>query len=112
MTSSVFLYDLVHCRSGDKGNDSLLAVIPYEPADYLQLIAALDASSIAAHFGVSDVDVDVNPAPAVGGVIVVVRGCLAEGVTRSVRADPHGKSMSSRLLMLGVEWPRPRLKTL
>lgn len=104
MTSVVCLDEVAHCRSGDKGGDSLLAIFPYEPADFDRLVSVLDVSSIAEHFCVSEEDVDVNAAPALCGIIVVVRGCLAGGVTRSVRADPHGKSMSSRLLMLKVEW--------
>lgn len=104
MTSSVCLHELVHCRSGDKGDDSLLAVFPYASEDYSRLITALKGPLVAAHFGVADGDVEVNEAPSLGGFIIVVRGCLAGGVTRSVRVDPHGKTMSNRLLSLRIPW--------
>jgi len=105
VTSLVCLRDVAHCRAGDKGDDSLLAVFPYEVDDYVRLEKGLQPSVIAGHFGVPEGSVEVNWAPALGGLVIVIRGRLAGGVTRSVRADPHGKTLSSLLLMLEIPWP-------
>ena len=34
MTSLIRVYDLAHCRAGDKGNTSNISVIAYEATDW------------------------------------------------------------------------------
>ena len=43
------LYDLAHCRAGDKGNTSTLSVIAYGVGDYPLLVQRLTVEAVRAH---------------------------------------------------------------
>ncbi|HYG45196.1 MAG TPA: hypothetical protein VEA17_19930 [Bordetella sp.] len=96
------VHDLAHARAGDKGNTSSIAVIAYDEASWQVLRRALTADCVAqafAHLGAGPVRrYEVESLKALNFVIPNV---LAGGVTRSLRLDPHGKSLSA--LMLGIE---------
>jgi hypothetical protein len=98
------VYDLAHARAGDKGNTSSIAVIAYDDAGWQVLRRALTAERVEqafAHLGAGPVRrYEVASLRALNFVIPNV---LAGGVTRSLRLDPHGKSLSA--LMLGIELP-------
>ncbi|MBV7483350.1 hypothetical protein [Bordetella sp. BOR01] len=101
---ATLVYDLAHARAGDKGNTSSIAVIAYDDAGWQVLRRALTADRVAqafAHLGAGPVRrYEVESLKALNFVIPDV---LAGGVTRSLRLDPHGKSLSA--LMLGIELP-------
>ena len=40
------LYDLAHCRAGDKGNTSILSVIAYRPEDYALLAERVTVDAV------------------------------------------------------------------
>ncbi|AKQ54520.1 AtuA-related protein [Bordetella hinzii] len=98
------VYDLAHARAGDKGNTSSIAVIAYDEAAWQRLRQALTAERVEqafAHLGAGKVRrYEVESLKALNFVIPNV---LAGGVTRSLRLDPHGKSLSA--LMLGIRLP-------
>lgn len=100
------VYDLAHARAGDKGNTSSIAVIAYDDAGWQVLRRALTAELVEhafAHLGGGAVRrYEVASLRALNFVIPNV---LAGGVTRSLRLDPHGKTLSA--LMLGIELPDP-----
>lgn len=99
------LQDVAHCRAGDKGSDSLLSVIPYAAGDLEQLTELLTPAALAEHFGGMDpADVTVHPATGLGALVVVLRGRLGGGVTRSLSIDPHGKTLSGHLLAMELAW--------
>jgi hypothetical protein len=105
MTVPVPLRDVAHARAGDKGNDCLLVLSPYDHEDFAQLLMAVTAERVGAHFGAPEPGrVTITPAPALAALVVVVRDRLFGGVTRSTGADPHGKTLSSHLLDLRVPW--------
>ncbi|AXA71876.1 AtuA-related protein [Achromobacter insolitus] len=99
---SILVYDLAHARAGDKGNTSSIAVIAYDDEGWRLLRQALTAERVEqafAHLGAGKVRrYEVESLKALNFVIPNV---LSGGVTRSLRLDPHGKSLSS--LMLGIE---------
>lgn len=101
---SILVYDLAHARAGDKGNTSSIAVIAYDEDGWRMLRQALTAEHVEqafAHLGAGKVRrYEVESLRALNFVIPNV---LSGGVTRSLRLDPHGKSLSS--LMLGIELP-------
>ncbi|MBO1114087.1 AtuA-related protein [Bordetella petrii] len=101
----ILVHDLAHARAGDKGNTSSIAVIAYDEAGWQLLRQMLTAERVAgafAHLGAGPVRrYEVASLKALNFVIPDV---LAGGVTRSLRLDPHGKSLSA--LMLGIELPR------
>ena len=41
------LYDLAHCRAGDKGNTSILSLIAYKPEDYSLLAQRVTTAAVA-----------------------------------------------------------------
>lgn len=101
---SILVYDLAHARAGDKGNTSSIAVIAYDDDGWRVLRQALTAQRVEqafAHLGAGKVRrYEVDSLKALNFVIPNV---LSGGVTRSLRLDPHGKSLSA--LMLGIELP-------
>ncbi|WP_088141841.1 AtuA-related protein [Achromobacter xylosoxidans] len=101
---SILVHDLAHARAGDKGNTSSIAVIAYDEDAWRLLRQGLTAERVEqafAHLGAGKVRrYEVESLRALNFVIPNV---LAGGVTRSLRLDPHGKSLSS--LMLGIELP-------
>ncbi|MFF7058101.1 hypothetical protein ACFY89_15610 [Achromobacter spanius] len=107
---SILVYDLAHARAGDKGNTSSIAVIAYDDDGWRMLRQALTAARVEqafAHLGAGKVRrYEVESLKALNFVIPNV---LSGGVTRSLRLDPHGKSLSS--LMLGIELPFSQLQS-
>lgn len=100
----ILIHELAHARAGDKGNTSNVAVIAYDDAAWSVLRRALTAERVTAafsHLGAGLVRrYEVESLRALNFVIPNV---LAGGVTRSLRLDPHGKTLSA--LMLGIELP-------
>lgn len=98
------VYDLAHARSGDKGNTLNVAVIAYDEACWGILRRELTEERVMgayAHLGADTVTrYEVESLKALN---FVIRNVLAGGVTRSLRLDPHGKSLSA--LVLGIELP-------
>ena len=43
------LYDLAHCRAGDKGNTSILSLIAYRDKDYAVLCENVTAHAVKSH---------------------------------------------------------------
>ena len=97
------LYDLAHCRAGDKGNTSTLSVIAYDEAMYPLLCRSLTAEAVKAHLSRNiKGDVTRYEMPNVGALQFVCRQALHSGVTTSLTIDPHGKCLSSELLKIEI----------
>lgn len=98
------VYDLAHARSGDKGNTLNVAVISYDEMSWQLLRRELTAERVMqtySHLGSETVTrYEVESLKALN---FVIKNVLAGGVTRSLRQDPHGKSLSA--LILGIELP-------
>ncbi|AFK56385.1 hypothetical protein [Tistrella mobilis] len=93
------LHDIAHSRTGDKGDTSTISVIVYDAADFPRLDAWLTADRVAIRFaGIIDGPVDRYRLPTLGALNFVLHRALGGGVTRSLRLDQHGKSLSSWLL--------------
>ena len=98
----------VHARSGDKGGDANLGLwvahdgspVYDERVAWLLDLVTPDAVRTLlpeAHA----LDVEVYPLPNLGGVNVLIRGLLGDGVAASTRFDPQAKAVG--------EWLRSRL---
>jgi hypothetical protein len=102
----VRLHDLAHARAGDKGDVSMISVIVYRSEDYPGLALILRAEVVAAAFaGLGLTRVERFDLPGLGALNFVLHGALRGGVTRSLALDAHGKTLSSSLLALEIEWP-------
>lgn len=94
------LSELAKARTGDKGDDSIVGVYCENREDWIEAKRLLDAQAISAHFGLDPTSVSITELPELLAFTVVLRGVLAGGVTRSLRSDPHGKTLGSYLLEL------------
>ncbi len=100
----VRVYDLAHCRAGDKGNTSNVSVVAYGEAAWRVLSEQLTPERVMAAYGhIAKGPVRRYDLPNLRALNFVIENALGGGVTRSLRQDMHGKSLSS--LMLTIELP-------
>jgi hypothetical protein len=98
------LYELAHCRAGDKGNTSILSLIAYRDKDYALLCKQVTAAAVKRHLGhVIKGKVTRFEMPNVGALQFVCEQALAGGVTTSLAMDAHGKSLSYALLEMEID---------
>ena len=100
------VYDLGHGRAGDKGDTSNVSVIAYDAAAWEILRRELTAERVvAAYAHVARGPVTRYELPKLRALNFVIERALGGGVTRSLRQDMHGKSLST--LILTIELPDP-----
>jgi hypothetical protein len=100
----VRVYDLAHGRAGDKGNTSNISVIAYDEAGWRILREQLTPDRVLRHFAhIAGGPVTRYELPRLRALNFVIENALGGGVTRSLRQDMHGKSLSS--LILAIELP-------
>ena len=98
------LYELAHCRAGDKGNTSTLSLIAYRTDDFPLLARQVTANAVAQHLaGVVRGDIVRYELPQLCALQFVCADALGGGVTTSLALDAHGKSLSSALLEMEIE---------
>lgn len=101
---TVRVYDLAHCRAGDKGNTSNISVTAYSEPAWRVLQDQLTEERVAAAFAhIAEGPVQRFELPKLRALNFVIRNALGGGVTRSLALDMHGKSLSS--LMMTIELP-------
>jgi hypothetical protein len=107
-TRSVPLGTFVHARSGDKGGDANVGLWvggtrgelrDRQVSWLLHLVTPDHVRRMVPE--AKDLDVEVFPLPNLGGVNVLIRGLLGDGVAASTRFDPQAKAVG--------EWLRSRL---
>jgi hypothetical protein len=98
------LRDIACSRSGDKGDVSNICVFVYDDADYPLLLEQVTAEAVAALFGDMVLGTVVRyEMPLLKGINFVMTQALGGGVSKSLRADPHGKAYQSMILELDVQ---------
>ncbi|HEX6144676.1 MAG TPA: hypothetical protein VFZ01_18300 [Geminicoccaceae bacterium] len=98
------VYDLGHGRAGDKGDTSNVSVIAYDEAAWQILRRELTAERVmAAYAHIARGPVTRYELPKLRALNFVIERALGGGVTRSLRQDMHGKSLST--LILTIELP-------
>jgi hypothetical protein len=98
------VYDLCHSRAGDKGDTSNVSVIAYDEAGWEILRRELTAERVrAAYAHIAKGPVTRYELPKLRALNFVIERALGGGVTRSLRQDMHGKSLST--LILTIELP-------
>lgn len=103
----MILYDIAHCRSGDKGNTANISVIAYREEDYPLLLEQVTAERVAGHLRERVLGrVERYEIPSLGALNFVLTDALAGGVVSSLVLDAHGKSLGSALLSLPLDDPR------
>lgn len=98
------LYDLAHCRAGDKGDTSILTLVAYRHEDYARLERTVTADAVAAHLrGIVRGSVRRYELPQLSALQFVCERALAGGVTVSLALDAHGKALSFALLEMEID---------
>lgn len=97
------LREMAHSRAGDKGNLVNISVIAYREEDYSTLIELVTAERVSELFR----EHITRPAvrycvPNVVALNFVLHRPPEDSVTRSLRLDAHGKSLSSLMLSLEI----------
>jgi hypothetical protein len=96
--------ELAYCRSGDKGDVSNVCVFPLDEGDWERLRDGLTTDRVVAQVEhLITGEVARYEVASVQGLNFVITGALAGGVSKSLRIDPHGKSMQS--LILDIDLP-------
>ena len=97
------LYDVAHCRAGDKGNTSILSLIAYRADDFPALVEQVTVDAVARHLrGIVHGEVRRYELPQLKALQFVCERSLAGGVTTSLALDAHGKSLSYALLEMRI----------
>ena len=108
LTRRAPLGTFVHARSGDKGGDANLGLwVMHDGSDkydarvtwLTKLITPRKVRELLPE--AADLDVEVHVLPNLGGVNVLIRGLLGDGVAASTRFDPQAKGLG--------EWMRSRV---
>jgi hypothetical protein len=115
-TRCVPLGTFVHARSGDKGGDANVGLWVRGPRDELRerrvawLLHVITPDHVRRLMPeAKDLDVEVFELPNLGGVNVLVRGLLGEGVAASTRFDPQAKAVGEWLRSRHVHIPEELL---
>jgi hypothetical protein len=102
------LGDILHCRSGDKGDTSNISVVPNDPADYEWLREELTEERVAEVFGpLVKGTVTRYEVPGIHAFNFVLTEALGGGVSRSLCQDIHGKSWGVLIARMELERPEP-----
>ena len=100
----VYLNDIAHGRSGDKGDTSNVCVFAREPKYYDVIREQVTVEKVKAYFGdMVKGEVTRYEVPSVNGFNFVMKHALGGGATLSLRLDSLGKSMGSAFLRMKVQ---------
>lgn len=95
------LREIAHSRAGDKGNLVNVSVIAYREEDYPVLVERVTEERVTELFREHITQPVVRYCvPNVFALNFVLHRPPTESVTRSLRLDAHGKSLSSLMLTL------------
>ncbi|MBO8165463.1 MAG: hypothetical protein H0Z34_17425 [Brevibacillus sp.] len=98
------LYEIAHCRAGDKGDTLILSLFPYDERDFSLLCEKVTAEKVKHHMqGIVRGEVIRYLLPNVAALQFVCREALLGGVTTSLALDTHGKSLSYALLEMEID---------
>jgi len=93
------LKDIAHSRTGDKGDIINISVIAFDEKDYPIIQKQVTTAKVKRFLGETvQGEVVRYELPKLGAMNFVMQKALRGGVTRSLRLDKHGKTLSSILL--------------
>ncbi len=95
--------DLAHSRTGDKGNISVISIIPWKQEDYQILKEKVTAEAVKEYFcEIVKGSVTRYEFPNLHALNFVMTDALGGGVTRSLSQDMHGKTLGYALLEMEI----------
>ena len=99
----IFLNDIAHGRSGDKGDTSNICVFARRPEYYKIIEREVTPEKLHDFFGdMVKGEITRYDLPSLNGFNFVLRHALGGGATMSLRLDSLGKSMGSAIMRLKI----------
>lgn len=99
----VYLYDIAHGRSGDKGDTSNVCVFAREPKYFDVIKEQVTVEKVREHFGdMVKGDITRYEVASLEGFNFVMKHALGGGATHSLRLDTLGKSMGSAFMRMKI----------
>lgn len=98
------LREFAHARSGEKGNDSNVAVIAYDPATYPVLRDQVTVEAVQRLYGpITKGKITRYEVPRIGALNFVLRDALDGGRSRTLAFEESGKALSTLILTLEID---------
>ena len=101
--AEIYLNQIAHGRSGDKGDTSNVCIFARKPEYYEIIRREVTVQKVKEHFG--DIvlgDIVRYEVPSLSGFNFVMQHALGGGATHSLRLDSLGKSMGSAFLRMKI----------
>lgn len=109
----IYLYDIAHGRSGDKGDTSNVCVFARKPEYYEIIKREVTPENLKEYFGdMVGGDIIRYDVETLNGMNFVMHHALGGGATMSLRLDSLGKSMGSAVMRMRIHVTEGELQTL
>ena len=101
--TEIYLHEIAHGRSGDKGDTINVCIFARDPKDYEWIRREVTVEKVKAYFGdMVKGEVVRYEVPSLHGFNFVMKHALGGGATHSLRLDTLGKSMGSAFLRMKI----------
>jgi hypothetical protein len=101
--AEIYLKDIAHGRSGDKGDTSNVCIFARNPEDYELIKREVTVEKVKQHFGdMVKGEIIRYEVESLKGFNFVMKHALGGGATHSLRLDTLGKSMGSAFLRMKI----------
>lgn len=98
------LSEMAHCRTGDKGDYSLISVIAYSEEEYHTIYEKLTEDVVHKQFEeIVEGNITRYAIPNINSFIFEMENALGGGVTRTLAMDVHGKSLGYMMLDIDLD---------
>ncbi len=102
--ATIYLNQIAHGRSGDKGDTSNVCVFARKPEYYEIIKREVTPEKVREHFkGMVKGDITRFEVESLKGFNFVMKHALGGGATHSLRLDSLGKSMGSAFMRMKIE---------
>lgn len=109
----IYLYDIAHGRSGDKGDTSNVCVFARKPEYYDIILREATPENLKNYFGdMVKGDITRYEVASLNGMNFVMHHALGGGATMSLRLDSLGKSMGSAVMRMKINVSKEELDSL
>lgn len=109
----IYLLDIAHGRSGDKGDTSNVCVFARKPEYYDLIIREVTPERLKSYFGdMVKGDITRYEVESLSGINLVMHHALGGGATMSLRLDSLGKSMGSAVMRMKISVSKKELEDL
>ncbi|MEL7566210.1 MAG: hypothetical protein AAGU27_15170 [Dehalobacterium sp.] len=99
----IYLKEIAHGRSGDKGDTSNVCIFARDPKYYDTIKNEVTAEKVKQHFGdMVKGEIIRYEVQSLNGFNFVMNHALGGGATHSIRLDSLGKSMGSAFLRMKI----------